>query len=88
MSFRVTYIGATWCKVCFVVKPMIERITNKFNVELTVMDADDSGVEVTRVPTVRVYKDDILVNEITTMHAVTLQKELEAGIGLTLSKDF
>jgi thiol-disulfide isomerase/thioredoxin len=88
MSFRVTYIGATWCKVCFVVKPMIEMVTNKFNVELTVMDADDNGVEVTRVPTVRVYKDDVLVKEIVTMHVDTLRKELEAGVGLAISEDF
>jgi len=88
MSIRVTYIGASWCKVCVTVKPEVEKITSGFSVPLTVQDADDDGIEVTKVPTVRVYKDDVLVKEIVTGHVAALRSELEAGKGLSLVEDF
>jgi hypothetical protein len=88
MSFRVTYIGASWCKVCVIVKPDIEKITAGFNVPLTILDADDDGVEVTKVPTVRLYKDDRLVKEIVTGHVGALRLELESGKGISMVEDF
>lgn len=88
MSIRVTYIGASWCKVCVTVKPEVEKITTGFSVPLTVMNADDDGVEVTKVPTVRVYKDDVLLKEIVTGHVAALRSELEAGVKVTILEDF
>jgi hypothetical protein len=88
MSIRVTYIGASWCKVCVTVKPEVEKITTGFSVPLTVMDADDEGVEVTKVPTLRLYKDDVLTKEIVTGHVAALRSELEASKGLAIVEDF
>jgi hypothetical protein len=88
MSIRVTYIGASWCKVCVTVKPEIEKITTGFSVPLTVMDADDEGVEVTKVPTLRLYKDDVLMKEIVTGHVAALRSELESSKGVAIVEDF
>lgn len=84
----MTYIGATWCKVCHVVKPEIEKVVTGFSVPLTVLDADDDGVDVTKVPTVRLYKDDVLIKEIVTGHVASLKAELESGKGVVISEDF
>jgi hypothetical protein len=75
MSIRVTYIGASWCKVCVTVKPEIEKITGGFSIPLTVLDVDD-GVDIKKVPTVRIYKDDVLVKEIVTGHVAALMETL------------
>ena len=88
MSFRVTYIGATWCKVCVIVKPEIEKMTAGFGVPLTVLDADDDGADVSKVPTLRVYKDDVLYKEIVTGHVSALRHELESGKGICVDAHF
>ena len=88
MSYSVTYIGATWCKVCVTVKPEIEKITKGFSVPLSLLDVDDDGVEVSKVPTVRLYKDSVLVKEIVTGHAALLRSELESIKGVQISDEF
>lgn len=75
MSIRITYIGASWCKVCVTVKPEVEKITGGFNIPLTVLDVDD-GVDIKKVPTVRIYRDDVLVKEIVTGHVAALMETL------------
>ena len=78
MSIRVTYVGASWCKVCVKVKPEVEKITGGFAIPLSVVDVGDD-CDVKMVPTVRIYKDEVLVKEIVTGHVAAL---LETLIGL------
>lgn len=88
MSVSVTYIGASWCKVCVEVKPEVEKICLGFNVPLSVQDADEEGVNVKKVPTLRLYKDGSLLQEITTGHIMALRAELINLKGLAVTEDF
>lgn len=88
MSLSVKYIGASWCKVCVTVKPDIEKICTGFNVPLTVLNADDDGVDVTKVPTVRLYLGDEMVKEIVTGHSISLRSELSTRKGISTDADF
>jgi len=88
MSLSVQYIGASWCKVCVTVKPDVEKICTGFNVPLAILDADEDAVEVSKVPTLRLYLGPTMVKEITTGHVVALRAELEGRKGLILDSDF
>ena len=88
MSLSVKYIGASWCKVCVIVKPDIEKICTGFNVPLTILNADDDGVDVTKVPTVRLYLGEEMVKEIVTSHSMALRSELSVRKGVSTDADF
>jgi hypothetical protein len=89
MSYRVDYIGATWCKVCVTVKPEIEKLAKNYDIAVKLMDVDDDNLEdIKKVPTVRLYKDDILVKEFVTDHVKALTKELALTKSVELDKDF
>lgn len=90
MALRIDYIGATWCKVCIVVKPGIENLAKSFSVPLTVLDAADldDDDEVLKVPTVRVWLDDKKISEITTKHIDELKTLLIEKKGLPATDDF
>ena len=89
MALRIDYIGATWCKVCVIVKPGVENLSKSFNIPLTVLDVDDIDEdEVTKVPTVRVWLDNKKVSEITTKHIDELKSLLIGMKGLPGTDDF
>ena len=89
MSLRIDYIGATWCKVCVIVKPEIEKLAKDFSVELKIYDADTMGDDMPdKVPSVRLFKNDVLVKEIITKHTATLNELLVAEKGVVLNADF
>uniref|UniRef100_A0A6C0L0B9 Thioredoxin domain-containing protein n=1 Tax=viral metagenome TaxID=1070528 RepID=A0A6C0L0B9_9ZZZZ len=89
MALRIDYIGASWCKVCIVVKPELELIARSFNVPISVMDADEiEDDSVTKVPTLRVFKDDKLVLEIVTKHVDGLKSLLQTMGTLVVTDDF
>ena len=61
------YIGATWCKTCKVIKPKLEELAKRFQVEFIVKDLDEDFTEeekseITKVPTVRMLKDKSIVD--------------------------
>jgi thiol-disulfide isomerase/thioredoxin len=89
MALRIDYIGASWCKVCIVVKPELELVARSFNVPISVMDADEiEDDSLTKVPTLRVYKDDKLVSEIVTKHVDSLKALLQTMGTLVVTDDF
>jgi thiol-disulfide isomerase/thioredoxin len=89
MSYRVDYIGATWCKVCKIVFPELERLLKEYSIPLKTFDVDlDNLEDIKKVPTVRLFKDDSLVKEIVTEHVKTLKNELALTKGVELDKDF
>lgn len=89
MALRIDYIGASWCKVCIVVKPEVELVARSFNVPLSLLDADViEDDSIMKVPTLRVFKDDKLVSEIVTKHVDGLKAFLQAEKGLVVTDDF
>lgn len=67
MSCSIVYIGATWCKTCKVIKPALEELAKRFQVEFIVKDLDEDFTEeekseITKVPTVRLLKGEHVVD--------------------------
>ena len=93
MSFRIDYVGATWCKVCTIVKPGIEQIAKNFSVPLNILDIDEmpESDHIKKVPTVLIYKDTELVHTIVTKHIDTLRAYMIEHVGersVELADDF
>jgi thiol-disulfide isomerase/thioredoxin len=89
MSFRIDYIGASWCKVCTVVWPAVETLSKSFGVPVTVLDVDAIEDDtVLKVPTLRVFKDEILFAQIVTKHVEALKEILQKEKPLEISQDF
>jgi hypothetical protein len=89
MSLRVDYIGAKWCKVRVTVKPGIEKLAKDFGVQMVEYDADELGdASPNKVPTVRLFKNDVLVKEIVTKHIDSLNDLLSVEKSVVISDDF
>jgi thiol-disulfide isomerase/thioredoxin len=89
MALRVDYIGATWCKVCHTIKPAIEKICRDFGIDIATYDADELGDNSpSKVPTVRLFKNDLLIVEITTKHIDNLTNAITVEKGLVLNEEF
>ena len=93
MSYSIEYYGATWCKVCVTVKPVIETMAKDFAVKFTEYDIDElEGDErvanIKKVPTVRVYKGNELIQEIVTAHASTVKDTLASVKTVVITDDF
>ena len=89
MALRIEYIGASWCKVCVTVKPEIELVARSFNVPISILDADVMEDDsLTKVPTLRIYKDDKLVSEIVTKHVDGLKAFLQTTATVIVTDDF
>ena len=93
MSVVIEYYGATWCKVCNDVKPGMKKLTSDFGVEFTEYDIDElEGEErvadIKKIPTVRIYKDTILVETIITKHIESVKDSLSKIKTVVLTDDF
>ena len=60
--FSIEYIGATWCKSCKTIKPLLESLAKRFQVTIVIKDLDEDcteeeRAEITKVPTVIMKKD-------------------------------
>jgi len=93
MSYSIEYYGATWCKVCVTVKPALEKLASDFDVNFRNYDIDelegDTRVEnIKKVPTVRIYKDNELVQEIVTAHESAVKNTLASVKKVSLTDDF
>lgn len=89
MSYRVDYIGASWCKVCKIIFPDLERLLTEYSIPLKTFDVDlDNLEDIKKVPTVRLYKDDTLIKEIVTEHLKALKSELVVMGGIKLNMEF
>jgi len=88
----VTYIGATWCKICTKVKPAVEELAQLFSVQLQIQDLDDLSEEekedVMKVPTVRIHKDGVQVALYSTNQAESLETWLRTHVPLTTDAEF
>lgn len=89
MSLRIDYIGAKWCKVCVTVKPGVEKLAKDFGVQMVEYDADEMGDDSpNKVPTVRLFKNDVLVKEIVTKHIDSLNDLLSVEKSVVITDDF
>jgi thiol-disulfide isomerase/thioredoxin len=93
MSLNVEYYGATWCKVCVEIKPALEKICSSFGVnfvqyDIDELEGDERVADITKVPTVRVYQDNKLIETITTKHVDAINSTLSKHKKITLTDDF
>ncbi len=92
MSIRIEYIGATWCAPCRTTKPLISVLAYKFACRLDEYEYDEMEEEqrstILKLPTVRIWKDSVLVKEITTQHADMLELWLRSNVRVNTNEDF
>jgi len=89
----VEYYGAKWCKVCVDVKPALQKLALDFGVKFVEYDIDElEGEErvanITKVPTVRFYQDDTLLDTIVTKHIEAVKNALSKVKKVVLTDDF
>lgn len=56
----VVFFGASWCRPCKAAYPLVERMASEFGVPLEYVDVeygDDRALDVTAIPTVRIYDE-------------------------------
>jgi thiol-disulfide isomerase/thioredoxin len=92
MSIRIEYIGATWCAPCRIAKPLVSILAYKFACSLEEYDYDemeeDAKSNISKLPTVRIWKDSVLQTEITTQHADMLELWLKSNVRVHTEEDF
>jgi hypothetical protein len=93
MNVFIEYYGAKWCKVCVDVKPALQQLASDFGVECKVYDIDDlEGDErvanIKKVPTVRIYRDNELLETIITKHIDNVKVTLSTVKKVVLTEDF
>lgn len=92
MSYSIEYFGATWCKVCGDVKPVLAGLAASLGVTFTeydIDDADDSKVaNIKKLPTVRLFKDGVLTETIVTKHVESVKAVLAAAAKVIITDDF
>lgn len=91
MSFSITYIGATWCSTCKVIKPKTEELAKKFSVPLKILDLEDDLDEedqalILKVPTLRIFKGEEMVAEYNVKQVDSLQTWLQQNVTLLASE--
>ena len=92
-SYKIVYIGATWCGPCKTVKPLASVLAHKFTVPIAFLDYDEmeEGEKdaVKKLPTLRVLTaTNEPVTEITTNHADTLELWLRKHVRVNADEDF
>lgn len=93
MGERVEYYGATWCKVCVEIKPALSKLCSDLGIPFIEYDIDDwegdeRVADIKKVPTVRVYRNDMKIDEITTNHVNSIKTVLSKFKTVVLTDDF
>ncbi len=93
MGERVEYYGATWCKVCVEIKPALSKLCSDLGIPFIEYDIDDwegdeRVADIKKVPTVRVYRNDMKIDEITTNHINAMKTVLSKFKTVVLTDDF
>ena len=93
MSCSIVYIGATWCKTCKVIKPKLEELAKRFQVEFIAKDLDEDFTEeekgeITKVPTVRMLKDKSIVDTYNINQVESVTSWLTANVQIASDDNF
>lgn len=89
---EIHYIGAKWCSTCKTIKPATEELAKRFSVALTCFDLDEDLDEkekdmIRKIPTLRIFKNGINVEEFTINQIKSLEAYLQANVVLS-TEDF
>ena len=88
MTVEIVYIGATWCSTCKVVKPATVELGKKFDVPVVIKDLDEleeaQKDSITKVPTLRILKDGVQIQEWNVKQIQSLTDWLSSNIVLTM----
>lgn len=90
---ELTYIGATWCKTCKVIKPQIEELCKKFSVPFHELDYDnDLEVEekeqINKVPTVKISSPGSQTTVFNVNQVAQTEAWFAANVKLAATDDF
>jgi thiol-disulfide isomerase/thioredoxin len=93
MSLIIEYYGATWCKICVEIKPAVEKLSCDFGIcfidyDIDELEGDERVANIKKVPTVRIYNDNILIEEITTKHIDSIKNTILRLKKIVISDDF
>ena len=89
----IEYYGAKWCKVCGEVKPALQKLALDFGVNFVEYDIDelegDARVaDITKLPTVRIYQEERLLETIITKHVDAVKTALSKVKKVVITDDF
>jgi len=92
-SVELTYIGASWCSTCKIIKPSLEQLCKKFSVPMKVLDydndlTDDEQAIVTKVPTVRIFQAETMVVEFNVKQVASVEQWFSENVKIVGSDDF
>jgi thioredoxin 1 len=92
-KMEVVYIGATWCGTCKLIKPSLDELCKKFSVPIKVLDYDNDLTDaeqedISKVPTVRIFKDGKQVEEYNFLQVQSTEEWLKKNVQLTACEDF
>lgn len=93
MSYSIEYFGATWCKVCGDVKPVLAQLAASLGVAFTEYDIDELDgdakvADIKKLPTVRLFKDGVLTETIVTKHVESVKAVLASAAKVVITDDF
>ena len=90
--YKIQYIGATWCTTCKTIQPKIDDLSKKFAIPLSVHDIDDLPQEeqdtIVRVPTIRIYKDTIVLHVYDKNQVASVETWLKETISVGNTEEF
>lgn len=91
MALRIEYIGAEWCKSCKTIYPKVESLGNKFSITLVSKDLDVDLNEaeketITKLPTIRIYKDSNQVQEYFVNQVESLTNWLQENVKIKVAE--
>jgi len=92
-SVELTYIGASWCSTCKIIKPALEQLCKKFSVPMKVLDydkdlMDEEQAKVTKVPTVRIFQAETMVVEFNVKQVASVEQWFSENVKIVGSDDF
>ena len=93
MSITITCIGAKWCSTCKTIRPAVEELAKRNSVAFFYVDYDadldeEEQKEITKVPTIRIFRDDVLVAEYNVSQVASVTSWLLENISLAPTEDF
>lgn len=93
MAYSIVYIGAHWCVSCKKIQPQIESLAKRFQIPISLRDYDNDLTDeerdrIQKVPTVRICKDEAIVETYWSNQVDSVESWLRKNISMTTDAEF